>query len=229
MEVPMRLWYCMRNFKYSISSRKAIPHFKNVTKCENKWQNEMLQRQSTITVTNLVRGNLCDYRFINWQLSKAPAESREKSSITKMETANYGSMGKYCRENSNRIPPLARVYLLGNVVHLWGIWKVVHLWWSCNQWSLSWNTWVRNRRPFGSHSWEQNDNADETQKTKNAFEKHGGCPDCINVRFNRARTSLLLPSSLSFVSERLSNWGAYETCSRFPRKTNSSNFFFANL
>ena len=26
-----------------------------------------------------------------------------------------------------------------------------------------------------------------------------------NVRFNRARTSLLLPSSLSFVSERLSN------------------------
>lgn len=50
-----------------------------------------------------------------------------------------------------------------------------------------------------------------------------------NIRFNRARISLVLPSSLSFVSVRLSYCGAYETCRRFPRKTNSSNFLFANL
>ena len=138
---------------------------------------------------------------------------------------------------------------MGNAVHLWGIWRGVDLWWSCDQWSLRWNSWDRTRKPFGSCGWEQNDNANKTPKKikkiktrihlRNMEDVPIACLTDIvvktkpttheKVRFNRARASLLLPSSLSFVSERLSNWGAYETCSRFPRKTNSSSFFYANL
>lgn len=51
----------------------------------------------------------------------------------------------------------------------------------------------------------------------------------FNLRFSRARTSFLLPSNFSFVSERLSYSGAYVTCICFPRKTESSNFLLANL
>lgn len=51
----------------------------------------------------------------------------------------------------------------------------------------------------------------------------------FNLRFSRAKTSFLLTSNFSFVSVRLSYWGAYATCSLFPRKTDSSNFLFANL